>query len=173
MQQNLRQELIVLVQQVTHFNLAMRHPSLTPIELLSHHLLLILHQAHQPLTEHHLIEQLPISTTRLHAALDLLLTKHAIIPYTNTESDSLQLPAFDITLTGRVQAHALTSWTDLLIRFIPKATPQALRELRQSLLACLRRHRHTSPFTPTVSPVSSASHFKIPTSPVNRTTAPT
>ena len=138
---NLRQHLIVLVRKITHFNLAILHPSLTPVELVSQHILLILHHAKHPLTAEQLIEQLHVSTTVVHAAVKLLYTEQTIIPY--TETGAPQSPALAITLTGRIRAQQLTSWTDLLLRFIPEATPHALKDLHQSLLACLGRRHHS------------------------------
>ena len=139
----LRQHLIVLVRKIAQFNLNEVNPSLTPIELLSRHMLLTLHQADHPLTSSELIEELHVSATAVEAALDRLRADQTIIPYTPTTSS--QIPAVEITLEGRVRAHALTSGTDLLIRFVAHASPDALLDLQHSLLACLTRRRHAIP----------------------------
>lgn len=160
----LRAQLIRLVRTITHLNLTVAQPSLTPLELLSQQLLLVLHHADRPLTAQELGAQLLADPADVDTALARLLTDQMLIPYTS-ETPS-QDPTFDITLTGRIQAQVLTSWTELVILFITAATPQALRDLQQSLQACLTTRHDTLPLHRTCVTCASFKPFHNPDDPV-------
>jgi hypothetical protein len=87
------------------------------------------------------MNQLHVSGTALHASLDALQEEQAIIIHIPTQSP--QIHRVEITLEGRIRAQPLSSWTDLLIRFVDHATPTALNELHHGLLASLSRRRNT------------------------------
>lgn len=137
----LRQYLIVLLRKINHFNLNAAHPSLTAIQLLSVQILLVLHHADHTPTFDDLMNQLHVSGTALHASLDDLQHEQAIILHRLAKST--QIHRIEITLEGRIRAQPLSSWTDLLIRFVDHATPTVLNELHHGLLASLSRRRNT------------------------------
>mgnify|MGYP001431567171 CR=1 FL=1 len=140
-----RQDVVHLVYQLTDYNLTVRLPSLTPIERLSRQMLLLLHHATRPVTDAHVFNTLRVPTSMGRAALAQLLTEQCIPPTTLPTSRTTRATTVDITLTGRIRAQQMTTWTTQLLRFIPQASPRALRELHHSLMICLNRQRQTPP----------------------------
>ena len=166
-----RQAALHLIHQITEYNLSVRHPTLTPIERLGRMMLLILHHATRPVTDAHLCTALHVSPIMGQAALARLQYEHYITPTTKDTSRTTRATTVDITLTGRVRAQRDTSWTTVMLQFIPHASPRALREFHRSLARCLRQAQQTAPVRRPLLPVTTAPSRRTPSSPHHRTTA--